>query len=485
MKFNRLGLNPNILSALDKMGYETPTKIQEEVFSASLDWWNIIWQSQTWTGKTWAFVISILQNIDLSKKWVKAIILAPTRELVTQIKDEILSISKHMKLRSLAVYWWEPIYRQIKMLDKWQDIVIWTPWRLIDLLERGKLKTDLVDTFVLDEVDRMLDMWFVEDIEFIWSKLLNVTQTMAFSATITPEIKGIVEKYIWSKYVFIKSTDEITTDKIDHSFFEINSENKFDYLKKFIKDNNSKKTIVFVETKRDTEILSRKLLDDWFASGYLNWDMRQRERFRSLKAFQDNDTNIFVVTDVAARWLNMKNIELVINYHVPQDPESYIHRIWRTWRAWAEWRAIMLVSSWERMLFKNIEKRNKLRIKQINENWDETERVDVDDRRNWRWKVYDRFRKGNSRRRPQRSYWKRFSSWQERSSDTRFSKNWRQEERSQSFSKRDYSSNNVERNNESKSYWNKSSNSYRWQENRKRYSNNSKNTQKKTYRSRY
>ncbi|EKD65980.1 MAG: hypothetical protein ACD_49C00070G0004 [uncultured bacterium (gcode 4)] len=416
MNFAELGLKPEILDALAKLEYTTPTKIQEEVIKVSEDWKNIIGQSQTGTWKTWAFVISILQKIDLTKPWIKAIILAPTRELVTQTKDEIYATSKFMNLKSLSVYGWEPIYKQIKMLNKWQDIIIGTPGRVIDLIERGILKIEEIEFFVLDEVDRMLDMWFIDDIDFIWNKLKNLKQTFLFSATITPEIKWIVEKYLWMNYTFIKADTELTVAKIDHSFIEVPHIDKYSMLKRFIIKHQSEKTIVFVQTKRDTEVLAQKLVEDGLKATYLNWDMRQRERFRALKDFSEWDSNIFIVTDVASRWLNMKNIELVVNYDVPSDPESYIHRIGRTWRAWATGKAVMLVSRWEKLALRNIEKRNKITIKQVDGEWDEIKRTDKPDdyRASGRWgstrSRFDRKPSGGRSSGGSRFGWERSSS---------------------------------------------------------------------------
>jgi len=429
MNFNELWLNADLIKALDDIGYKEPTKIQFDVISEANNWKNIIWQSQTWTGKTAAFVLSLLQNIDLNKRWTQALIIAPTRELVTQIKDEIFKLSKYHRVKSLAVFWWSPIYKQIDLIRKWQDIVIWTPWRVIDLIERKVLKLEHINYFVLDEVDRMLDMWFIDDIDFIWSWLTNLKQVFSFSATITPAIKTIIEKYLWINYTFIKSTDAITTEKIDHSFLETPMINKYELLNKFIKKHKSEKTIVFVQMKVDTEKLAMKLNEDWFKASFLNGDMRQRERFKALKDFQEWLTNIFVVTDVAARWLNMKNIELVVNFDVPTDPESYIHRIGRTWRAWAEWKAIMFVSWWEKYAFKNIEKTNKITIKQVNTEGEEIERKEERSTSRWsfgwRWRAPSRFgsrsrsegssrwgtRYGSSRSgsSEKKSYW--FSAW--------------------------------------------------------------------------
>nr|MDD3719771.1 DEAD/DEAH box helicase [Candidatus Gracilibacteria bacterium] len=374
MNFNELGLKADIVKALDEIGYTTPTQIQSDVIVESNNGKNVIGQSQTGTGKTAAFVLSLLQNLDLKKRGTQALIIAPTRELVSQIKDEIFKLSKYHRVSSLAVYGGSPIYKQIDLIRRGQDIVIGTPGRVIDLIERNVLKLEHINYFVLDEVDRMLDMGFVDDIEFIWEGLTNLKQVFSFSATITPEIKKIIETHLGVNYTFIKSTDAITTEKIDHSFVESPHINKYDLLNKFIATHKSQKTIVFVQTKRDTEILAERLNKDGFKASYLNGDMRQRERFKALKDFQDGYSSIFVVTDVAARGLNMKNIELVVNFDVPTDPESYIHRIGRTGRAGASGKAITFVSGSEKYALKNIERTNKIKIKQVNNEGVEIER---------------------------------------------------------------------------------------------------------------
>lgn len=406
MNFTDLNLKPEVLAWIKKLGYETPTKIQEEVIKESVSGKNIIGQSQTWTGKTGAFVISLLEKIDLTKPWIQALILAPTRELVTQIRDEILSLSSGMYIKSLPVYGWSPIGKQIELLRKGQTIIVWTPWRVIDLVERWALRIKEVNIFILDEVDRMLDMWFVDDIDFIWGNMPSIEQTMAFSATITTELKSMVEKYLGLDYTFIKANENLMVDKINHSFTEIPHIEKYDALKKTILTHKSQKTIVFVQTKRDTEMLAKKLYRDWFNADCLNWDMRQRERFKALKDFQDWITDIFVVTDVAARWLNVKNIDLVVNFDVPSDPEAYIHRIGRTGRAWAEWNAIMFVANDEKFAFKNIEKRNKITIKQVNEDGVEMIRQ-KEERSYWGRSSGGRF-------------WSRSNSWYSRNSSYRW-----------------------------------------------------------------
>ena len=376
-----MSLKPQVLAGIQKLGYETPTKIQEEVIREFLLGKNIIGQSQTGTGKTAAFIISLLERIDPKKPGVQALILAPTRELVTQIRDEIVALSTAMNVKSLPVYGGSPIFKQIDLLRRGQTIVVGTPGRVIDLIERRALKIAEVNYFVLDEVDRMLDMGFIDDIDFIWGNITNVQQALAFSATITPEMKNIVQKYLGVDYTYIKATDSITVDKIDHSFVDVPHIDKYDALKRFVTAHESKKTIVFVQMKRDTEVLSEKLLHDGLRAACLNGDMRQRERFKALRDFQEGKVDIFVVTDVAARGLNVKNIDLVVNFDVPNDPESYIHRIGRTGRAGAEGRAIMFVARDEQFLFKNIERRNKITIRQIDLAGNKVERVRSDDRR--------------------------------------------------------------------------------------------------------
>ncbi|MDD4151699.1 MAG: DEAD/DEAH box helicase [Candidatus Gracilibacteria bacterium] len=374
MTFEELNLKPEIMKSLESAGYTTPTQIQFDVIKEINNGKNIIGQSQTGTGKTAAFVISLLEKIDLGKRGVQALILAPTRELVNQTREEILLLSKNMNIKSLPVFGGSPLFKQKELIKKGQDIIIGTPGRVIDLIERGILKLDQIDFFVLDEVDRMLDMGFVDDIDYIWGKATNVKQSMVFSATITDDMKRIIEKYLGVDYTYIKSTNAITTEKIDHSFIEVPHVDKYEMLLKFIDEHKGQKTIVFCQTKRDTEVLADKLLDDDIKASFLNGDMRQRERFRALKDFQENKVDIFVVTDVAARGLNMKNIELVVNFDVPLDPESYIHRIGRTGRAGASGRAVMFVSDRERTALRSIEKTNKIKIKQIDIDGNEMER---------------------------------------------------------------------------------------------------------------
>ena len=368
MLFSEFSLNQNVLDSLAKAGYVEPTKIQEEVIRAVLEGKNVVGQSQTGTGKTAAFVIPLLEKIDSKLRRPQAIILAPTRELASQIRDEVVKLSEGMFIRSTAVYGGTSIRAQREILMKGPQIVVATPGRLIDLIDRRFIDISNVEFFVLDEVDRMLDMGFIDDIDYVWSFLTNVKQSMTFSATIPFEVGNLISKYVGEGYEHIKATTSITVDKIDHAFIEVTHFEKFDLLKKYVSDHADKKTIVFTRTKAETEHLARMLMENGISADFLHGDLEQRQRQRALKRFQGGEVSTFVTTDVAARGLNMNNIDLVINYHVPEDPESYIHRIGRTGRAGAEGKAIMFVSEAEKMFFKNVEKRNKIRIKQVDMN---------------------------------------------------------------------------------------------------------------------
>jgi ATP-dependent RNA helicase DeaD len=365
MLFSEFPLNKYVLDSLEKAGYTEPTKIQEEVIRAVLDGKNVVGQSQTGTGKTAAFVIPLLEKIDSKIRRPQAIVLAPTRELASQIRDEVVKLSEGMFIRSTAVYGGTSIRMQREILMKGPQIVVATPGRLIDLIDRRFIDLSNIQYFVLDEVDRMLDMGFIDDIDYVWSFLTNVKQSMTFSATIPVEVGNLISKYVGEGYEHIKATTSITVDKIDHAFVEVTHFEKFDLLKKYVSEHTDKKTIVFTRTKSETEHLARMLMENGISADFLHGDLEQRQRQRALKRFQGGEISTFVTTDVAARGLNMNNIDLVINYHVPEDPESYIHRIGRTGRAGAEGKAIMFVSEAEKMFFKNVERRNKIRIKQV------------------------------------------------------------------------------------------------------------------------
>lgn len=361
MLFSECWLKPGLLRSLTAMWYTQATPIQEKVLKIALTWANIVWQSQTWTGKTAAFLLPVLNKIDTNKKTLQCLILAPTRELVVQIWEEIRSLTKFYGVNFACLYWWASPNVQKNNLRRSPAIVIATPGRLMDFMNQKVIDIRTVDYFILDEVDRMLDMWFVRDIKKIRAQLKWVKQTYTFSATMNNDMKTIIKEHI-SSYEFIKIGEEVTVAKINHKYIPMDHEQKLFNVVKLLEKYPDEKVLIFTHTKRNTKTIHQILTWDWFNVGLLNWDMAQGKRQSTLNNFKQDKIHVLVTTDVAARWLNMENVGLVINFDVPIDAKSYIHRIWRTGRAGAEGKAIMLVSPLENSLVREIEKIHRIRI---------------------------------------------------------------------------------------------------------------------------
>jgi len=361
MLFTDFPLKQWLQKSLQANGYTETTPIQEKVLNLALRGANVVWQSQTGTGKTAAFLLPILNNIDSNKKTVQALILAPTRELVTQIGDEIRDLTKFYSITHTCLYGGASVFLQKKSLLKKPAIIVATPGRLQDFMNQKIVDLSSAQYFVLDEVDRMLDMWFVRDIEKIWAKLTAVQQTYTFSATMEDKIKRIIEKHI-RKYEFIKIGDAVTVDKIDHSYLPVKHEDKLHNVIQLIKWHPKDKIIIFTHSKRNTETIQKILVSAKISATFLNGDLRQGKRQNTLNDFKVGKIKVLVTTDVAARGLNMENVGLVINFEVPADIQSYIHRIGRTGRAGASGKAIMLVSPAEKRLLQDIEKFHKTKV---------------------------------------------------------------------------------------------------------------------------
>jgi ATP-dependent RNA helicase DeaD len=361
MLFSECWLKAWLLRSLESIGYKEVTPIQAQVLKIALNGKNIVWQSQTWTGKTAAFLLPILNKVDTNKKTLQVLILAPTRELVVQIGEEIRNLTKFYGVSFACLYGWASPLLQKNILKKNPAIVVATPGRLMDFMNQKVINIGVAEYFILDEVDRMLDMWFVRDIKKIRAQLKNVKQTLTFSATMNDEMKAIIKEHI-SSYEFIKIGEGVTVDKIHHRYVAIDHEQKLYNVIKLIRTHPNDKVLIFTHTKRNTKTIHQILIWDKFKAGLLNGDMAQGKRQSTLNAFKAGETQILVTTDVAARGLNMENVWLVINFDVPADPKSYIHRIGRTGRAGASGKAIMLVSPLEIPLFKEIEKIHKIRI---------------------------------------------------------------------------------------------------------------------------
>lgn len=333
VKFEDLGLSENVLRALDEYGYKEPTKIQVKTIPYIMQGKDVIGQSQTGTGKTASFGLPLIESIDANLNKVQAIILCPTRELATQVTGELRKFTKYKEgVKVLAVYGGESIERQIKGLKQGVKIVVGTPGRVMDHMRRKTLKLDNVKMCVLDEADEMLNMGFEEDIETILKEVPSQRQTVLFSATMNKRILGITKKYLKEpKNVKIKSK-ELTVDRIEQISLEVKQAMKDDTVMRLIDLNNPTKAVVFCNTKRKVDDLIEKLKSNGYKAESLHGDIKQAQRDRIMKRFKTGEFQILVATDVVARGIDVDELELVINYDIPQEEEYYVHRIGRTGR---------------------------------------------------------------------------------------------------------------------------------------------------------
>ncbi|WP_040212822.1 DEAD/DEAH box helicase [Clostridium polynesiense] len=364
IKFYNLGLNKNILKSIDDMGFEEPSQIQAEVIPVLLEGYDAIGQAQTGTGKTLAFGAPILNQLDTSFKGVKAIVLTPTRELAIQVNDEIARIAKYSRVKLLPVYGGQPIDRQIRALKSGIDIVVGTPGRILDLIRRNVLHLENIQFLVLDEADEMLNMGFIDDIEEIIKNSNSSRQTLLFSATMPAEIKKLSKRYMKNdtKHIsIIKNTMTVST--IDQYYFEIKHKDRFESLCRILDVDEPSSAIIFCNTKRGVDELVESLQIRGYNVEGMHGDMSQNLRLNTLRKFKEGSLEFLVATDVAARGIDVENVTHVINYDIPQDIESYVHRIGRTGRANKTGIAYSLVTPREYMTLKQIEKSTKGKIK--------------------------------------------------------------------------------------------------------------------------
>lgn len=365
--FRDLWIREDILEAIERKGYENPSPIQEKVIPVFLTWdKDIIGQAQTGTWKTASFWIPLLQLLDPKQKTTKAIILCPTRELAIQVSDEINSFSPNNKISTLLLYWGNPIRDEIRDLKNKPHIIIWTPWRVIDHLNKWRLHLEDLEFFILDEADEMLNIWFREEIEEIMKSTPKDKKTLLFSATMPRQIMDIVKNYMKNYDLISVKTENLTNTSIEQKYFEVRRENKFEALTRIIELEKNFYSIIFCKTKIDVDELAARLMSNWYLAEWIHWDVEQKMREKILSRFKAKKTNILVATDVAARWIDVNDITHVINYSLPENPETYTHRIWRTGRAWKSWVAITFVASSERRKIFYFENVIKAKIKKEN-----------------------------------------------------------------------------------------------------------------------
>ena len=341
--FGELKIKETILEGIQELGFTTPFPIQSQTIPLLLDGNDVIGQAHTGTGKTAAFGIPMLEHIT-NGGGIQALVIAPTRELAIQITNELKKIGKFTKTKMATVYGGQGIGIQLDALRRKPEIIVATPGRLIDHLNQGTIKTNDIKYVVLDEADVMLDMGFIEDIEFVLERIPENRITSLWSATMPIDIIRLADKYLNNPKNILIDSDDLSGEGIEQSFLVIKDREKQKYLTKFIKENTKGQTIVFCSTKVRTRNVSRELQRAKFHVVAIEGDMSQNKREYSMTKFRKNNVDILVATDVAARGIDVPKVGLVVNYDVPNQDMVYFHRIGRTARAGAKGRAITLVS---------------------------------------------------------------------------------------------------------------------------------------------
>ena len=364
MKIENVVLNDNIQRALDEMGFEESTQIQQEAIPLILEGKDIIGQSNTGTGKTAAFVIPILEKIDKEIRMPQALVLLPTRELAVQVANETRKIAKYMEgIKTVTVYGGADIKEQINKLKSGAQMIVGTPGRVIDLIDRHVIKLNELKIIVLDEADEMLKMGFREDIELILSKIDNPVQSLLFSATIPDDMKKIINKFLNSPVSVKVLREGITAKEVKQSYFLVKQSDRVEALARLIDTYTPKLTLVFCNTKRSVDELYDRLIEKGYNCDKIHGDIKQSQRLDTLNKFNNGLVEILIATDVAARGLDIKEVEVVINYEVPAKEDYYVHRIGRTGRAGKEGSSFTLASAKELKKIENIEKYTKKSIR--------------------------------------------------------------------------------------------------------------------------
>lgn len=362
--FEELGLSEAMLAALKKKGFEAPTPIQVKTIPLLLQGdKDIVGQAQTGTGKTAAFGLPMIEMLVEKSRTVQAMVLTPTRELAVQVAEEINSLKGKKKLSIIPVYGGQSMDMQLRSLKKGVDIVVGTPGRVLDHIKRRTLKLDAISHIVLDEADEMLNMGFIEDVKEILSHTGPDKRTMLFSATMPPAILGIAKKYMGPYEVIKVENKQLTVNLTDQIYFEVSQRDKFEALCRIIDVEEDFYGLVFCRTKVDTDRIANHLIDRGYDADALHGDLSQSQREKILTKFKKQHITILVATDVAARGIDVQNLSHVINFALPQDPESYVHRIGRTGRAGKEGTAITFITPEEYRKLQYIKKSAKTEIR--------------------------------------------------------------------------------------------------------------------------
>lgn len=366
MLIQELQVKKEIIKGLEDMGFERLTPIQIEVMGPISEGKDVIGQAHTGTGKTAAFSIPVVNNIDININKPQCLVLCPTRELAVQVKKEIKNITAHMNIRSTAVYGGAPVVDQIKKIRRGSHIIVGTPGRTIDLIRRKVISFSNIKTVILDEADEMLKMGFREDIETILENANEKIQTLFFSATIPKEVRNLKNKY-QNDPIFIKTvTDEVTSSTINQSYYIVKHSKKVEALERILSIYSPKLTLIFCNTKRMVDEVAAQMMERGYNCDKIHGDIKQTTRMDVLSKFNNGVINILVATDVAARGLDIKNVEAVINYDVPEKEDYYVHRVGRTGRAGKQGYSFTLSSYRDLERIQNIERYTKKEIRKRN-----------------------------------------------------------------------------------------------------------------------
>jgi ATP-dependent RNA helicase DeaD len=363
LTFADLQIHPSVLQAVADVGYESPSAIQAATIPAMMAGSDVVGLAQTGTGKTAAFAIPILSKIDPASKTTQALVLAPTRELALQVSEAFGRYGAHLPgINVLAVYGGASYGPQLAGLKRGAQVVVGTPGRVIDHLEKGTLDLSRLDYLVLDEADEMLQMGFAEDVERILADTPEYKQVALFSATMPPAIRKITTKYLHDPVEVTVKAKTATAENISQRYIQVAGPRKMDALTRVLEVEQGDAMIVFVRTKQATEEVAERLKARGFSAAAINGDIPQAQRERTIAALKDGTIDILIATDVAARGLDVERISHVLNYDIPQDTESYVHRIGRTGRAGRSGSALLFVTPRERHLLKAIEKATRSKL---------------------------------------------------------------------------------------------------------------------------
>jgi ATP-dependent RNA helicase DeaD len=362
LNFKDYKLSEDIVRSINLLKYESPTKVQSKSIPLVLAGDDVIVKSQTGSGKTAAFGIPICEKLMIEERDPQALILTPTRELCVQVKEDLTNIGRFKGIRCAAVFGKQPVSMQIRELKQRVHVVVGTPGRTQDLIDRGNLIVEKVRFLIIDEADKMLNMGFIDQVEAIIKKLPKERQTMLFSATMPEEIRALCEKHMISPVEVEIERENLAAESIEQVLYKINKNDKYTLLNKILYTENPESCIIFCSTKDNVDMLSKRMLQFGFSVGALHGGMLQEDRLKTMKSFKRGEFRFLVATDVAGRGIDIEDLTHIINYDVPEEKESYVHRIGRTGRAGKSGKAITFVSKEEEKYLRPIEEYLNYRI---------------------------------------------------------------------------------------------------------------------------